>query len=224
MPRQNRNRQRRATRKGNETTKDLVVMPRQFGFAPPRLHTSLRYTSIGTINNVGTTAASNRYRPTNAFDVDPLLASTAMPGFAEYALLYTRYRVTSSKIMVDFMNLESFPLIVAILPVQTDPGSNHLASVTTRFLGQPVCHSKPVGAITGLSVAQLGHQTSTAKIAGVSDLNTADDYSSGVGAGPLLNWYWDVMILSNSVLASGVFVHVTVDVQIEFFSLAQPNN
>jgi len=145
-----------------------------------------------------------------------------MPGFAEYALLYRRYRVHSSRINVQFMNSEAFPLIVAIIPVTDDPGSNHAGSVTTRFLSQPVCRSKPLGAITGASTTAITMYMTTQMMAGVTDANTADDYSSAVSAGPLLNWFWDIMLFSQSILVNGVFVHVTLDVEIEFFSLAPP--
>jgi hypothetical protein len=63
---------------------------------------------------------------------------------------------------------------------------------------------------------------STQRMAGVTDANTADDYSAVVSAAPLLNWYWDVMLFSQSILVNGVFVHITIDVDIEFFSIAPP--
>jgi len=231
MQRRNRNpvarkprnqRTRRNYGSGNKA-KDLIVVPRSFGFAPPRVQCTLRYSVTGTINNVGNTTCSARYRPTNAFDVDPLVASTAMPGFAEWALLYRRYRTHSSRIKVEFMNAEAFPMVVAIIPTTTDPGSNQSGSTTIALLAQPVCRSAPIGAITGNAIRSITHTMATSVIGGVSDDNTADDYSSSVLAGPLLNWYWDVFTNSGSnILANGILVHVSVDVNIEFFSLNSP--
>lgn len=58
---------------------------------------------------------------------------------------------------------------------------------------------------------------------GAADYNIADDYSSAVSAGPILNWYWDVFAYTGgTVLVNGLLIHVNVDVDIEFFDVASP--
>lgn len=176
------------------------------------------------MNNAGFTSANRVFTPSNAFDVDTSLASTTMPGFNEWSGLYRRYRTRASRITVDYMNNETFNFIVGVLPMTTNPGQNALASVITPLIAQPVTATKPLGSVNGLSACRIGMSMTTAKIAGVADKDIADDYSSAVSGAPLLNWYWNVFSYTGGgVQVSGMLIHVNVDIDLEFFDVAQPS-
>lgn len=184
---------------------------------------TLRYAVTGVMNNAGFTSANRVFVPTNAFDVDTAILSTSMPGFTEWSGLYRRYRTRASRIKVDFMNLETTSLVIGVLPIAGNPGANHSAAITISEISQPVTKTKPLGPNQGFNVATARHSMTTAAIGGGADMNTADDYSSLVTAGPLLNWYWDVFCYTGGVvLANGVLINVLVDLDIEFFDVASP--
>lgn len=202
-----------------------VVIPRKFGFAFPRTRTNLRYSVSGVINNPGSTTANNRYRPTAAFDVDPLFLTAAMPGYASYALLYQKYRVRQSTIRVHYINNETFGLVVGICPTNTDLGSNHAGAVTVALFGQPESVQSVVGGINGNNITKLTKTTNTAQFAGSNDLNVDDQYVSRVTSTPLQNWFFDVYLFTGSnILVNGLTVHVILDVEVEFFELAAPTS
>jgi hypothetical protein len=82
----------------------------------------LRYPIRGTLAAVSTVIAK-RWQPNGAYDVDPVLGSTSTPGFAEYAALYTYYRVTSFKVHAKFSNLDNLPYALYSVVSNTDPGT-----------------------------------------------------------------------------------------------------
>lgn len=63
-----------------------------------------------------TTVAYKEYRLNNAYDVNPVLGNTAMPGFAEWAAIYTQYIVTYAKIVCTFsLDQNSPPFYVGVV-------------------------------------------------------------------------------------------------------------
>lgn len=78
---------------------------------PPSLVTRLRYIVNRNINNAGIQAASIQLNANGVYDVDPSLASTAVPGFNEFAALYQKYRVLKVKTSCTFVNREAFPIL-----------------------------------------------------------------------------------------------------------------
>jgi len=81
----------------------------------------LRYPIRGTLAGA-VTVVSKRWQPNAAYDVDPVLGSTSTPGFAEYAALYTYYRVRSFKLNVKFSNLDNLSVALYSVVSNTDPG------------------------------------------------------------------------------------------------------
>lgn len=69
------------------------------------VHLSYQDTT-GTVVTVaaGSTFNYNQYRCNSAFDVNPSIASTSMPGFQEWASFYLKYLVTWCKITCTFVN------------------------------------------------------------------------------------------------------------------------
>jgi hypothetical protein len=194
-------------------------------FAPPKVSVNLKFTKSVQILAAGGITANIIFTPTNAFDIDPLFASTAMPGFAEWAALYRYYRVLSSSIQADFMNSDPIPGTVAIVPVNFSPGANHTATTTIQLLGQPDARCKPLGAITGNGITTLRHRASTAKFAGARFTGSTDEYSAPVAltSGPVNNWHWDLIWYPANLMTAGVLCHLTLKVQVVFYELNAPS-
>lgn len=110
-------------------------------FAPPRVLVQLKFFKTGNISGPGT-SAGERLFPTNAYDVDPLFASTAMPGFSEWGLLYRSYRTLSSKISVEFSNMSAYPMAIVLGPANYDYITSWSASNFTSLSSQPTSKKK----------------------------------------------------------------------------------
>jgi hypothetical protein len=206
--------------------KELVVIPRSFGFAPPRIRVNLRFAKTTFMSNVTSTTTNIRFNPSYVYDVDPALASTALPGFTEWAGLYRLYRTRSSRITVDFSSQENFSGTCAVVPINNDPGQNHVASFTARYLAQPISRQKVVGSVGGMSHARISHYATTASFGGSADAEVEDNFSAPTsgGSAPNNSWYWDVIYYTGfSPIVNGVFVNVVLDVEVEFSELANPS-
>jgi len=197
-------------------------------FAPSRICTRLRYAVFSKMNNAGSQVANNRYQPTYAYDVDPALGSTAMPGFSEYAGLYRFYRVQAAKIVVRFCNEDTtLGAWCYITATNYDPGSNHVVGTTTSQLGQPQTKSVLLGSSAGgHPVAVMKAKATTASFAGAWDGNILDNYcapTSGASS-PANNWFFDVGVYTTAVMTNGVGTAVTMEVDIEFFEFTNPSS
>jgi hypothetical protein len=203
---------------------EVVVIPRSLGWAPRRVRASLLYHAFGVVNNAGITHANVRYTPTFAYDIDPLLASTAMPGFTEWGAIYRFYRTFSSEIKVTFSNKEAFPITSCICPVNFDPTAN--TANFANYFSSRLAKTAAAGPLTGNGVNKLSNMFTTADIGGVASVQTLDSYcaqTSGAAA-PGNNWYWFVGILTDgSLLVNGVFFDVALTVDVEFFELQSPS-
>jgi len=189
----------------------------------PRVNTNLRFNIVGTINNAGFLYANNRYRPTNAYDVDPSLGSTSMPGFAELAGIYRRYRVNAATVKISFSNNETFSVGIHLCPDNSDPGSN--TSGFQKFLSNPDCQNLVVGPSTGNSVGRLSSTEYVSSFGGSSTREKIDDNYSGDTSGtnpPPNNIYWYVGIVSAVNLVSGVYFNIDCDVNLDFYELTTP--
>jgi len=186
---------------------------------PPRFQTTLRYTNQVVMNNPGLTWTNVRYQWTAAYDVSPVLGSTAMPGFTELAAVYRYYRCLSSAIRVDFANLDLVSGSVVVVPVNADPGVN--ATVFQQFPSSRSAHHRTIGALTGNGSATVTHRTSLANFGGVN-IPAYDPYSSPVAAIPGNNVYWLVGAELNSAMTNGVVATSYIDITLQFFELQTP--
>jgi len=214
---------RKLVRNGQKAS--VTIIPKQFGIVPPRTRVWLGFSKTVLVTNVGLNTANIRLVPTNAYDVDPTIGSTAVPGFTEWGGLYRFYRVVASRIKVSFMNNEAFPGTCGVIPVNYDPTANHVSATTVQFLSQANSHDRPVGSITGMSTCVINHGATTATFGGASNLGVLDPYTaptSGSSA-PTNNWYWDVLFYPAQAIVSGCLVHIKMKVNVEFLELNSPS-
>lgn len=83
----------------------------------------LRYQIKGIIGGGGAFSHGLRWQPNCAFDVDPVLGSTSTPGFAEWAAMYSYYRVHRVTTHVVVCNLDNLAIEVSALVSNVDPGT-----------------------------------------------------------------------------------------------------
>ncbi len=191
-------------------------------FMPPRLRTRLRFNAHLTLNNAGQVYSNNRYMPTYAYDIDPTLGSTAMPGFSELGALYRQYRVNAFTFKATFSNNEAFPVIVYALALNGDPGAN--ATNYQNFLSNRECKKKTIGPLTGMGTATLRGRETVSSFAGMAN-TLGDDNTCGPTSGssaPNQNIWFAMGIVGSSNLVNGVYVEVDLDIDIEFFELSTP--
>lgn len=200
-----------------------ITMYKGPSFFFTRVGTVLCYQKLAIVNNAGFTFANTRYEPTFAYDVDPTLGSTALPGFTELAQLYRLYRVQWFKLSATFSNLDTATTCtVFVCPSNVDPGNN--SSTIQNLLSNPRCRDAQIGFGNGFGVSRkITINVGTDEFGGVVYTGQVDNYvGSSSGTAPTNNIFAAVGLVSTPALTSGVSVDVRIKVGIQFFELANP--
>jgi len=187
-----------------------------------RLRTRLRFENSGTLNNAGVSHASARLSPTFAYDIDPNLGSTSMPGFTELATLYRFYRCTGLDFSVCFANNEAFNAQCFIAAVNFDPGAN--TAVSQNYLSSRTSKNGMVGPLTGMNLRTLKlDHIELAHFGGSANAFVDDAYSGLSSGGSPSNVMWVTWgVTAQGNLVSGLYVSTTTEIDIEFFELQTP--
>jgi len=198
----------------------MTRIPAQMAIMADRYYCRMTYTDYSSTTIPATGQVFNRrFRPTNAFDIDPLLGGTSMPGFAELSALYLSYRVTMSRIRVRFTaGTGSLPTEVTVVPLNLDLGSTPAVSTVAGLPGQSYAKTKLLG-IAGSPTIEISSEMSTEKTYGSQAVYFDDNFSSLVTGGPTNNWYWNIsgLVPSAASSASVIYVQSVMDIGIEFF-------
>lgn len=177
-----------------------------------------KYIVHGVLNNIAGTRASNRYN-SDAYDVDPSLGSTAMPGFTEWATLYQRFRTLSVRYQFDIANNESFNVMVltgfsAGVTVST-------GSLSSTYAGNPYWKTHLLGPLTGMNKVRLTDKKTATDVFGTKqvlfdDLYTGSTTSSTLATASNIFTYVGIIAGGANVFANGVEVlsQVTLWVQL----------
>lgn len=197
----------------------VVVNPGR-AFMPDRYRTMLTFQKTVAVTNAGLGYANVRFSPTNAYDVDPVLGSTACPGFLPLTTLYRRYRTDSAVCRVGFANLDLIALTAYITADNQDPGSN--TATYQPLLSNRYSVNRVIGLGTGNSSGALTLRASTAQFGGVRNVGQDDSYSALSGNSPTNNWWFAVGVVSTGAIANGVHISFRCDLTIEFYELGTP--
>lgn len=218
-----RKRVKRARRKRGYTAIQSLRVRTPGAICPDRMFVKLRYYDSTTsgASNVGNNALSFRYRPSAAYDINPLLGTTAMAGFNELAALYGKYRVHASKISMYMTNQEDFSCVATLLPLNEDPGAAPGLAVIQGWQMQPFSQRKVMAAKGGMDKITFSRYISTKKLVGSNAVKYESDYSSIVSSVPNDNWYWviGVTTMGTNVFTTGAGVEFDVNITcyIEFY-------
>jgi hypothetical protein len=186
---------------------------------PDRLSTKIVFSGTTVIPFIiGQDVGSLRYRPSGAFDVDPLLGSTATPGFAEWASIYASYRVVQSTALIQFSQTGSQPVTAILVPLNADPGATPSFVTVSSWVGNPYQKSSLLPNIGG-PLTSLSMTMSTEKIFGSKMVYFDDNFSSLVTAVPANNWWWalGIIISPAATVVFNVNVYIKIAIDIEFF-------
>lgn len=184
---------------------------------PEEFDTRLTYVVQDVVTNVGGNVASIKFR-SEAYDVDPALASTAMPGFVEFAGFYARYRTLALRYKFSAANQEAFSLTVIHGFSNSSIASG---SLVIGFAGNPLMHTKILGPATGQNVGVFQQKKTVVKISGTSQPLYDDLYTGSTTSATLATAgtvYCNFGIISNAALtALGCLVTVEVELTIRFY-------
>lgn len=141
VKRKKNNRSRKGGRKAKgESDSDiaLALKGRQYvrlrdagAVVPEAMVVPFHFYSSYVMTNNGGAYTNLRWHMNSAYDVDPLVGSTAIAGFTEITALYGSYRVIGCKATFEFTNNEAFAVQLYAGPYQlnVDPTGNNLHGV-----------------------------------------------------------------------------------------------
>lgn len=200
--------------------KDQLILPRRYRIMPPSLITKLVYMSTlhSPLNNAGATFASVRFRPSSAFDVDPVLGGTSMPGFNELAGIYGRYRMIKFKLDLIASNNEDFPLNVNAFVSNFDLGANY-SQVQSQF-GNSFERHKYLSPKGGMDRATIRTPYwSAADIIGSDAPLISDSFSATISASPQNNTYINIGIWTgnSTALVNGLSMQAVITAEYRFY-------
>lgn len=146
-------------RRKRQIERTLTVRGRQQTLLPDKFRNKLIFTDLtnSLMTNNGVTYCSRRYQVNYLYDIDPTGGSAAIAGYAELADLYYYYRVNAIKYEISFVNNETTPICVGVVPSQADLGVNY-SSIYSYIQSQNYAKSmllsgkggsKDTGKITG---------------------------------------------------------------------------
>lgn len=181
------------------------------------LDIKLKYLTFESLTNIGGTVASLKFR-TEAYDVDPAIGSTAMPGFTEYAAFYSRYRPLAIGYNFTVGNQEAFPLAILHGFTQNTIASGSLG---ITYAGNPLFRSSLLGPLTGEGVATYRQTASVTKIVGTQQPLFDDLYTGSTTSATLATAgtvYCHIGIVAPQALtAAGAVVKVEIILSLRFY-------
>lgn len=176
-----------------------VVYKQPGQFCPTSVVTNLRFEVFDSIVGVATGNSSIRFR-SSAFDVDPLLGSTTMPGFAELAAQYFYYRVILMGFSGTITNLDSQPYQVGFGFTNNDVGANNFVS---GLFGGKLCKTTLLSGKGGMDRAKIHQVCSSLRVVGSKQALTDDLYASLCTTNPSNMWYWNCGVQGQAVQTLG---------------------
>jgi len=194
-----------------------VVRARQL-VAPDEMDVSLKYPIGGTLLNAAGTLKAQRWTPNAAYDVDPVLGSTSTPGFAEWATLYTYYRVVSYSVSIVIVNLETFPISVFSINSNIDPGTT--GGSWRDYQAEPYCKYGVVAGSSGINKIRFFHKISCSKLLGSASVQQADSMRSLVTGVPadLLYYGIGLFAVTGANMTNGVYYQGNIQMNIKFYA------
>lgn len=193
-------------------------VPRNLLISPDIFETRFKYTVMGAMNSAGAGHYGIRFRPTALYDVDPVLGSTAIAGFNEYAALYNNYRVVSFTTKFVPLNLESFPIHVVLAVSNLDPGAGPAAVVVKSWFDQSQSKDGDLSAKFGVDKVILTNSINVQKYVGSRAQQFDDSYASQVSTVPTNNVFVNLGIYSPSTnFVNGIIYRVTFTIVAQFY-------
>lgn len=182
---------------------------------PQEYVTQLTYSVIQQVGTAGLLNSSLNYT-SDAYDVDPAFASTAMPGFAEAAAIWARFRTLAMSYQVEFVNLEAFSVgVYAGFATQSAGTSGAVVE------GNPNYKSRFLGPAGGQPRAMLKGSKSILAITGTKQALYDDLFTGSTGSSTLSSagkCFVDIGInTSGPLFVNGASVKVNICLKVQFY-------
>lgn len=196
----------------------LIAVPRWIAprmVMPAEYDTSFKYIVDVVVGTAAATLSSVRYT-TNAYDVDPTLASTAMPGFTELAALYARFRTLRMAYKFNVCNAEAFPVHVIHGFSNVSVASGSLGM---NYGGNALMSCSILGPLTGQGRSIFSRSASVGQISGSTqylydDVFTGSTTSSTLATAGTCYCYLGLSAGANVFTAAGAIVQVEITLHV----------
>lgn len=184
---------------------------------PQEYRTTLKYNTYLVVTNIAGGTASVRYT-TNAYDVDPMFASTAMPYFTELAAIYSRFRTLRLGYKFVVQNQEAFPITIIHGFAVTSISS---ALLYVGYAGNPLFKQSALGPATGMGVGTYTGSRTVCEIVGSQqplwdDLYTGSTTASTMPTASYVYCYCGLNSV-NALTALGMVVSVEISLDVLFY-------
>lgn len=182
-----------------------------------RLKYSDSYDYVGTVSNF----VSRVYRGNSIYDPDQTGVGHQAIGHDEWALLYSNYRVLSSKATV---RVTASATGLSGLQCATLFPCTVNNTIASAFLAaeQPYAQTRIAGGAEGINVMYLSGNMKTKDMLGVKSIVYSGDFSAAMSSNPSKEWFWHVYIeaLDQSSSISGIY-QVEIEYVVELFGRTQ---
>jgi len=154
------------------------------------------------------------YRPTSYFDVDPVVGGGSYAGYAFFAGMYSRYRVTGFAYEVTFTNLQAQSVMVGCqgIPSVTTPNVGTATDYTEMAAENEFGTSTILAPTSATPTRTLKGYINTTRLWGTPEVKTDNDWAGAVGASPAANSWLRISahMLNNAAMTIGVQFHVKI--------------
>jgi hypothetical protein len=183
---------------------------------PTNIRTKLRFIDETILNNAGNTNASLRYIANGLFDVDPRVASRAIPGFTEMMQIYQNYRVESCRTVCQFVSKEAFELMTCTCFNSTVAFSTN--TFTPLYYGNKFSKQTLLPP-NGRTTKTVTNSVNMSELWGnVSYYGDVPNFMGTPSTNPTQNLNFNVGISTpnGSLLVSGATMYITMEFVVEF--------
>jgi len=178
-------------------------------------------------NNAGGIYVAKRFQPSSAYDLDPLLGGTAVPGFNEWAAFYKKYRVISSKSIITAANYDATTVVqVIMVPLHVDPGATPTLATITSWLSQPFVKKMILSKAGGMDRGTVSLPLSHRDFVGSDTFLYDDSYCAVVTTNPTNNIFLAVgmyVVGGVATFTTGVAANLTISIMCEFYERQELN-
>jgi len=201
-------------------TERRVVNTRQSTGFPDSEWATIRYSDEVPITSGGT-YGQYTFRGNSCFDPDETGIGHQPMYFDQYATVYSKYKVKSSRIRVTAANYNAAASAVIVLVP-----SSEIVTITSYSIAMEQPYAKrtemlPVSTRAGVQTS-VTSAMSTERILGLSPSQFAgEDYSALTGATPSSVWYWNIAAFD--IVATSVRLTVDIEYKVLFYDRRAPS-
>ena len=203
--------------RGGETR--VVNARTSIGFPDSEI-TTIRYSDQITLSP-GATYGQYTYRGNSCFDPDETGIGHQPMYFDQYAAVYSKYKVISSRLTVSASNYNAAAsTAIVVVP------SSEIVTITSYSIAMEQPYAKrtellPISTRAGVRTT-ITSGMSTARILGLTRAQLAgEDYSASTGSTPSSVWYWNIAAFNTSAVS--MQAAVDLEYKVIFYDRRSPN-